>query len=164
MNVSTTINNPEKKFQNGGTVKTHSLPDLTSLNSEITHLRHLPAVDKYLNNSLQQSNSTLKRVRTRNSVEPLKTETTLISIGHQSANISTGSSTRKDRTSLRPTNVSKKQILGAGKQDGRQEKKLVKVLSAILLALIITFAPYYTIVVVEVYCNGCVSTILYGIG
>ena len=154
-------NKRKKKFQNEWTVKTHSLPDLNSFNSEIIHLS---AVDKYLNNSLHQSNSTLKRIRTRNSVEPVKTETTLINKGHQSANICTGSSTLKDRTLLRPTNVSNKQILGAGKQDGRQEKKIVKVLSAILLALIITFAPYYTIVVVEVYCNGCVSTILYGVG
>ena len=46
----------------------------------------------------------------------------------------------------------------------RQERKIVRVLSVILLALIITFAPYYSVVIVEVYCNDCVKSIIHGIG
>ena len=50
------------------------------------------------------------------------------------------------------------------KQNRHQDNRTAKVLSALLLVFIISFAPYYTCTVVEVYCNGCVNSVFYSIG
>ena len=48
--------------------------------------------------------------------------------------------------------------------DSRNNKRMVKILSATLLTLIISNAPYYTAAVAGSYCDGCVNMIFYGVG
>ena len=48
--------------------------------------------------------------------------------------------------------------------DRHNNKRMVKILSATLLTLIISNAPYYTAAIVEAYCSGCVNLVFYGAG
>ena len=48
--------------------------------------------------------------------------------------------------------------------DSHHNKRMVKILTATLLTLIISNAPYYTAAVVGSYCDGCVNLIFYGVG
>ncbi|CAE1176529.1 CHRM3 [Acanthosepion pharaonis] len=50
------------------------------------------------------------------------------------------------------------------KQQGYQEKKAAKILSAILLAFIITWTPYNFFTVFQVFCEDCVNGTVYAIG
>ena len=51
------------------------------------------------------------------------------------------------------------------RQAGRHhDRKTARILSVILLALVVSFAPYYTVAMVEVYCDDCVSPVMHSIG
>ena len=50
------------------------------------------------------------------------------------------------------------------KQQGYQEKKAAKILSAILLAFIITWTPYNFFTVFQVFCEDCINGTVYAIG
>lgn len=44
------------------------------------------------------------------------------------------------------------------------DRRIVKILSATLLAMIISNGPYFTVALVGAYWNGCVNSVLHGIG
>ena len=56
------------------------------------------------------------------------------------------------------------QVLKARHGGRHHDRKIAKVLSAILVALVVSFAPYYTFAMVEVYCNDCISPVLHAVG
>ena len=139
--------------------------DINKSNSVTDSLRQLSNKGSSingLNSILMQSKSASKRHRSRNIIQPVQGETTFLDSNSGYSGPETH--VRDDTMSLKALNKENNKAFLSNRQGVRQERKIVKVLSAILLALIVTFAPYYTVVMVEVYCNDCVNTVLYAIG